>query len=111
MIWMFNGKVINEKINQIHERAQRIAFQDETSSFEGLLITNDNLQLIVAKIYRTRVNLNPSFMRDIFVERKVHYYNLRVTNIIYARKPRTTAYELGNISCLEQNLWQRSPNI
>ena len=115
LIWMFHDRHINAKINQIHERALRIAYQDHTSSFEELLITDKsvsvhqrNLQLLVTEIYRTKMNLNPSFMKEIFVERKINY-NLRVTNNVYAPKPRTTAYGLENISFLGQNLWKDLP--
>ena len=115
LIWMFRDRRVNAKINHIHERALRIAYQDRTSSFEELLITDNsvsihqrNLQLLVTEIYRTRMHLNPPFMKEIFVEREIHY-NLRVTSNIYVRKPRTTAYGLGNVSFLGQNLWRDLP--
>ena len=41
LIWMFHGKGVNSKINYIHERALRNAYQEFTSSFAELLI-NDN---------------------------------------------------------------------
>ena len=47
-------------------------------------------------------------MKEIFVKREKHY-NLRVTNNIYAHKPRTTAYGLENVSFLGQNLWRDLP--
>lgn len=63
LIWMFHDRHISAKINQIHERALRIAYQDHTSSFEELLITDKsvsvhqrNLQLLVTEIYRTKMN-------------------------------------------------------
>ena len=37
------------------------------------------------------------------------HYNLRVTNNIYAHKPRATAYGLENVSFLGQNLWRDVP--
>ena len=80
-----------------------------------LLITDNsdsihqrNLQLLVTGIYRTRMNLNPPFRKEIFVEREIHY-NLRVTNNIYAHKPRTKAYGLENVSFLGKNLWRHLP--
>ena len=98
LLWMFHGKGANSKINHIHERALRIAYQHFTSSFAELLINDNsvsifqrNLQLLVIEIYRTKININPSFMKEIFIEREIHY-NLRVTNSVYARKPSTNAY-------------------
>ena len=115
LIWMFHDRGVNSKINHIHERALRIAYQDFTSSFAELLINDNsvsihqrNLQLLVTEIYRTKMNINPSFMKEIFVEREIHY-NLRVMNSVYARIPRTTAYGLETISFLGQNLWRDLP--
>ena len=42
-------------------------------------------------------------MKEMFAERKINC-NLRVTNNVYAHKPRTTAYGLENISSLGKNL-------
>ena len=115
MIWMFHDRHVHAKINHIHERALRIAYPDRTSSFEELLITDNsvsihqrNLQLLVTEIYRTRINLNPSFMREIFLEREIHY-NLRVNNNVYAHKPRTSAYGLEKVSFLGQNVCRDLP--
>ena len=115
LIWMFHDRSVNTKINHIHERALRIAYHDRTSSLDELLITDHsvsihqrNLQLLVTEIYRTRMNLNPCFMEEIFAEREIHY-NLRVTSNIYARRPRTTAYGLETVSFLGQNLWRDLP--
>ena len=66
LIWMFHGKGVNSKINHIHERALRIAYQDFTSRFAERLI-NDNpvsihqlhLQLLITEIYRAKMNINP----------------------------------------------------
>ena len=37
LIWMFHSGRFNNKINSIHERAQRIAYQDHKSTFQELL--------------------------------------------------------------------------
>ena len=47
-------------------------------------------------------------MKEMFAERKINC-NLRVTNNVYAHKPRTTAYGLENISFLGENLWEDLP--
>ena len=80
LIWMFHGKGFNSKINHIRDRALRIAYQDFTSSSVELLINDNsvsihqrNLQLLVTEIYRTKMNISPSFMKEIFVEREIHY--------------------------------------
>ena len=44
LVWMFNGRQVNDKINCIHERALRIVYNETMTSFEKLLAkdkTND----------------------------------------------------------------------
>ena len=43
LIWMFHSRTLNSKINKLHERSLRLVYNDETSSFEELLKT-DNLE-------------------------------------------------------------------
>ena len=66
---MFHDRNLNNKINRIHERALRIAYKDNVSTFEKLLemdnsvtVHQRNLQLLMVEIYKTKYNLNPSFM-------------------------------------------------
>ena len=37
LTWMLHSRTLNNKINKLHERALRVAYKDETSSFETLL--------------------------------------------------------------------------
>ena len=37
LIWMFHSRTLNNKINSIHERALRITYNDNQSTFEELL--------------------------------------------------------------------------
>ena len=38
LVWMFNGRQDNDKINYIHERALRIVYNETMTSFEKLLV-------------------------------------------------------------------------
>ena len=40
LIWMFDSRNLNKKINKLHERCLRIIYSDITSSFEELLETD-----------------------------------------------------------------------
>ena len=58
---MFHDRILNNKINKIHESALRIAYEDNISSFENLLemdisvtVHQRNLQLLMVEIYKTR---------------------------------------------------------
>ena len=70
---MFHNKKLNNKIYRRHERALRIAYKDNVATFEKLLemdssvtVHQRNLQLLMVEIYKTKCNLNPSFMKQIF---------------------------------------------
>ena len=79
-----------------HERALRIAYKDNVSSFENLLLMDNlvtihqkNLQLLMIEIYKTKHDLNPSFMKQIF-EEKVLPCNLWFVNKLQLSKGNTT---------------------
>ena len=65
LAWIFHDRKSYNKINKIHERAQRIMHKDSTSNFEGLLIKSNsvsvyqrNLQLLLIENYKTINNFN-----------------------------------------------------
>ena len=80
-IWIFQDRNLNKKINKTHERALRIAYKDNFSSFENLLLKDNsvtvhqrNLQLLMIEIYKTRHDLNPSFVKQILEENVLSYH-------------------------------------
>ena len=65
-----------------------------------------NLQLLMTEIFKTKNDLNPTFMKDIFAERD-NYYSLRNINHLQLPKVRTTIYSTENIQyrgCLWSSL-------
>ena len=70
LIWMFCSRTLNHRINRLHERALRIAYDDYLSDFEELLIKDKrvtihkpNLITLATEIYRISNNTSPLFMR------------------------------------------------
>ena len=73
LIWMFCSRTLNNRINQLHERALRLVYKDATLSFEELLIVDKsfsihhrNLQKLATGMYKVINKLSPSFMHTIF---------------------------------------------
>ena len=59
LVWMFHSRLINSKINRLHERVLRIVFSDFKSSFENLLekdgvvpIHIKNLQIFATEMFQ-----------------------------------------------------------
>ena len=59
-VWMFHDRLLNKKINKIHERALRIAYKDSCSNFEELstkansVTIHKNLQLLAIEIFKSQ---------------------------------------------------------
>ena len=83
LIWMLHSRTLNNRINNIHERALRLTYNDDKSSFKQLLekdhsvtVHQKNLQVLVTEIFKVKNNLAPDIMKDVF-ELKEPPYNLR----------------------------------
>ena len=116
LVWMFCDRTLNNKVNRIHERALRITYKDMRSDFDTMLLRDNavpihirNLQLSMTEIYKTKWELNPSFMKEIFVE-KHSPYGLRSCHNLLLPQARTTCCGLETISFLGCRLWQALPN-
>ena len=73
LVWMFHTRQLNTKINNLHYRALRIIYRDETSTFDELLkidgsitIHHMNIRAIAIEMYKVQNGLVPTFMREIF---------------------------------------------
>ena len=112
LVWMLHDRSVNKKINKIQERALKIAYKDSCSNFEDLL-TKENIvsihrknlqsQLLATEIFTQR-NLNPRFMKQIFVKKGTPY-TLRSGRNILAPKPNTTGYGIENACSLGAKIW------
>ena len=83
LVWKFHRKKINNRINSLHERSLRVVYRDYNATFSELLtkdksvtIHQRNLQLLPTKIFKTKNELNPKIMEEIFRFKNVEY-NLR----------------------------------
>ena len=101
------------KLNRIHERALRLVCKDSESEQAELkkkygTIHEHNLQLIMIEIFKTKNNLNPTFMKNILTERDIPY-NLRSENHLRLPKVNTTSYGMENIQYRGHHLWSSLP--
>ena len=118
---MFHSRKSNNRINRIHESALKTVYNDYTTTFENLLLIDNNvsihhrnlllidnnvsihhknLQVLATEIYKIKNKIAPEVMNDILHERSI-IYNLRnnsgfiTYNVITMRYGFDTIYHLG----------------
>ena len=81
LTWMFHNRTLNNKINRLHERALRIAYDNESSSFQELLnldnsmtVHHRNLHRLATEMYKSKNNLSTILVQDIFKEHVYTHY-------------------------------------
>ena len=116
LIWMLHSRELNSRINNIHEKALRLTYKDNKSSFKQLLekddsvtVTHKNLQVLAKEIFKVKNNLAPDFTKDVF-ELKEPPLNLRSeSNHFTRRNIKTTYYGLLSIKHLAPQVWELVP--
>ena len=91
LVWMFHIRSINNKINRLHERFLRIAYNDFKSSFENLLEEDGtvslhvkNLQILATEIFKVLKNFFVPLMSELF-HQKINHYDLRNPYEFYSK--------------------------
>ena len=88
LIWMCHSRIINKKINRLHERCLRIIYGDKQSSFEELLekdssvsIHERNIQVLAREMCKVSKGMSPRQITKLFARRNEHPYNLRYKHL------------------------------
>ena len=123
LVWMFYNRQLNTKINNLHYRALRIAYNDEISSFEELLtkdgsvkIHHRNLQFLAIEMFKVLKEVGPVFMSDVFPKHQNTNNenvscNTRSKSCFYnTSNPKTVSYGLETLRCLGPKVWAIVPN-
>ena len=115
LIWMCHNRYIHSMINNIHERALRIVYKDNISSFAVLLeksgsisIHHKNLQILATEIYKALNNLSSTLMSDLFMLKETKY-SLRNESALVSTNSKTTNYGINSISYLAPKIWDQVP--
>ena len=86
LIWMFNSRRLNNRINSIYERALRIIYQDHISTFQELCFnTSQKFETLATEMFKIHRGLSPNILREIFLP-KITFYNLRGNNTFERRQ-------------------------
>ena len=115
LIWMCHSRTTHSLINNIHERALRIVYKDNNSSFAQLLekassvtIHLRNLQVLVIEIYKVLNNLSSPLMPALFKLKETKYSFRNETALVSSNK-KTTNYGINSVSHLAPKIWDLVP--
>ena len=86
LIWMFHSRIMNNKINRLHEKCLRLLYGEKSSSFEKLLeqdksitICTRNQRILATEMFKAYRNVSPPIFSEIFYRRDKNY-NLRINS-------------------------------
>ena len=102
LIWMFHSRRLNNKINSIHERVLRIAYQDNIRQHFK------NLQVLATEMFKIHRGLSPEILRETFVS-KTSSYNLRRNDTFEKRKVHSVYHGAESLSFLGSKIWDLVP--
>ena len=106
----------NTLINHLRERAPRIVYIDNGSTFEDLLKKDNsvsfhhkNIQLLGIKLYKVKSNLSTHLMSEIFNLRNIDYNLRSQTDFKQGRRVNTVNYGLKSLRYLAPKIWDIIP--
>ena len=116
LVWMFHSRALNNKINNIHERALRLVYKDNELSFQELLemdksfsIHERNLQKLSIEMYKVKNNLSPGFMNLIFPQSN-NPYIFRNESYFETNNIRTVYYGSETLKFRGPKIWVLIPH-
>ena len=92
---------------ELHKDAES-TFSELLEKDRAVTIHTKNLQILVIEMYKSRNDLNPSFMQEIFCENESHY-NLRNNNEFIQPRVRSVNNGTESVRFKGPQLWQMLP--
>ena len=109
---MCHSRKLNNKINRFQETAQRILYNDKSSTFYQLLekdksvtIHTRNLQYLATEIFEVKIGISPIIMTEIFKFCDNNTHNLRSGQVLERSHNRTNNFGVESISNLGAKIW------
>ena len=107
---IFHGnRGINNTMNKIHKRTLRMVYNDDSSSYDELLLKDNtftihqrNTQKLAVEILKFKHNLAPAILNDIF-QTTSHEYNLRGKNMFKSKKVSMVFNGTETVMCRAQH--------
>ena len=113
---MFASRYLNSALNNVHERALRLIYNDLEKSFNSILTENNlktihqkNLEFLAIEIYKFQNGLSAPIINDIFFSRQ-NIYNLRKFQELSTSTKNTVNFGTETISYRGPQLWNLIPD-
>ena len=115
LVWMFHSRKLNNRINRIHERALRIVYKDEVSSFKELLTKDEsftvherNIQTLAIELYKAANHLSPKIMDFILpLKTETTYVG---ENVFKTSNVKTVTWGTETLGHIGPQIWSIVPN-
>ena len=112
---MFHSRIINNKINCLHERCLSLLYRDKLSSFGKLLeqdksvtIHTRNLQMLATEMFKVYQNISAPIFSEIFQWRDKNY-NLQIISDFAMPNVRSVFHGSKSLSQLGPKTWEIVP--
>ena len=114
LVWMFHSRTLNNRINRIHERALRIVYNDDNSTFNELLkkdgsftIHERNIQTLLIEVFKVINGISPTIMNKVFPLKESRNYCTRFP--FKSQNVHTVAYGTETLNYMGPKLWSLIP--
>ena len=113
LVWICHSRTQNNRVNKIHERALRLVYQDEISTFEDLLekdksftIHERNVQGLGIELYKVAWRLAPEITNFVFPVKPTTFV---WEDIFQTFNVKTTTWGLQSLSHIAPKVWSNIP--
>ena len=113
---MLYNRSLNRKINKLHERALRILYKDDISTFEQLLSKDEsvtmhhrNMQKLDIEMYKVKYNILPCPIAEVISKRDIHY-NMREVSDFERERHNTVLCGSETLRILGPKIWDLIPS-
>ena len=117
LVWMFHDRGLNNKINNIHERALRFVYRDDVSSFGNLLkrdnsvtIHHRNIHTLATELYKVNSGEATDIISDIFVKNNNVGRILRSNNPFFLPQVNTVHFGHDSLKYFGSKVWGIIPH-
>ena len=117
LIWMFCNRTLGNLIDRVQRRCFRAIYNysDDTplhelfQKHEHVSIHTKHIRMLMTEIFKSIHSINPGFMKEVFIEKSLHY-TLRQTSLLTLPRTKTTRFGANSVHFKGCLLWNNLPS-